>query len=79
MRTARERYSSLDEQILARIEASKIWDKDAKSEDFQLRVAANGSVLINLKTSRAYLIYDDASEMLELHDMQELFPLDPAK
>ena len=34
----------------------------------------NGSVLINLKTGQAYLIYDEHSEMQELRDMKELFP-----
>jgi hypothetical protein len=41
---------ALDDEILARIRAAKAWDKDAKPEDFQLRAAENGSVLINLKT-----------------------------
>jgi hypothetical protein len=62
---------SLDDEILARIRAAKVWDKDAKLEDFQLNVAGNGSVLINLKTRRAQLIYDEESE---LRDWQELFP-----
>ena len=42
--------------------------------DFQLRVAANGSVLINLKTRRAYLIYDEDSVLQDLRDLEELFP-----
>ena len=62
---------SLDEEILARIRAAKVWDKDAKLEDFQLHAAGNGSVLINLKTRRAQLIYDEESV---LQDWQELFP-----
>jgi hypothetical protein len=62
---------SLDDEILAHIRAAKAWDKDAKTEDFQLNVAGNGSVLINLKTRRAHLIYDEYSE---LRDWQELFP-----
>jgi hypothetical protein len=62
---------SMDDEILARIRAAKVWDKDAKLEDFQLNVAGNGSVLINLKTRRAQLIYDEESE---LRDWQELFP-----
>ena len=61
----------MDDEILARVRAAKVWDKDAKLEDFQLRVAENGSVLINLKTRRAQLIYDEDSV---LHDLQELFP-----
>jgi hypothetical protein len=62
---------ALDDEILARVQAAKAWDKDTKLEDFQLNVAANGSVLVNLKTKRAYLIYDEDSE---LSDMRELFP-----
>ena len=61
---------SLDDEILAHIRAAKAWE-DAKTEDFQLNVAGNGSVLINLKTRRAHLIYDEYSE---LRDWQELFP-----
>ena len=67
-------YSALDDQIFACIEAAKTLDKDAKLEDFQLRVVANDLVLINLKTSRAYLLYDEDSERPELRDMEELFP-----
>ena len=59
----------LDEEILARVTAAKSWDKNAKLTDFQLKVAENGSVLINLKTSRAQLIYDEDSE---LHDLEDL-------
>ena len=62
---------SLEDEITARIRAAKAWDKDAKPEDFQLDVSENGSVLINLKTRRAQLIYDEHSE---LRDLQELFP-----
>lgn len=65
---------SLDDEIFARIRAVQVLDKGTKLEDFQLRVAANGSVLVNLKTSRAYLIYDEDSERPELRDLRELFP-----
>jgi len=65
------RIVSLDEEILARIRAAKVWDKDAKISDFQLHAAGNGSVLVNLKTGRAQLIYDEESD---LRDWQELFP-----
>jgi hypothetical protein len=68
------RIVSLDDEILARIRAAQALDKNIKLEDFQLRVAANGSVLVNLKTRRAYLIYDEFSEMRDTHDLQELFP-----
>jgi hypothetical protein len=61
----------LDDEILARIRAAKVWDKDAKLEDFQMRGHENGLVLINLKTRRAQLLYDQDSE---LHDWKDLFP-----
>jgi hypothetical protein len=70
-RLFKEYVMSLNNEILARIRAARAWDKDARPEDFQLRAAENGSVLINLKTRRAQLIYDEDSE---LRDMQELFP-----
>ena len=60
----------LDKEILARIKAAKAWDKDSVISDFQLKPAKNGSVLINLKTRRAQLLYDDDSE---LHDLEALF------
>ena len=69
---------SLDDEILARIRAVQAVDNTAKLEDFQLRVAANGSVLVNLTTRRAYLIYDEFSELVELHDWEELFQPDSA-
>ena len=59
----------LEEEILARIRAAKAWDKTAKLTDFQLKAAENGSILINLKTRRAQLIYDDESE---LHDLEKV-------
>ena len=59
----------LDEEILARIQASKLWDKTSNASDFQIKVGENGTVLINLKTGRAQLLYDDQSE---LHDLEEL-------
>jgi hypothetical protein len=63
----------LGDEILARIRAAKAWDKDLKLSDFQLKAAENGSVLINLKTRRAQLIYDDDSE---LHDLNDLHIMD---
>ena|ERR1700722_1178567 len=66
-----ERAVLLDEEILARVRAAKVWDKDSRLEDFQIRAHENGLVLINLKTGRAQLLYDEDSE---LHDWQVLFP-----
>lgn len=59
----------LDEEIAARIRASKLWDKNSDIGDFQVRTGKNGAVLINLKTGRAQLLYDEDSE---LHDLEEL-------
>ena len=64
-------FMDIDQEILARIRAAKAWDKDAKLEDFQIKAAGNGYVLINLKSRRAQLIYDELSE---LHDLEQLFP-----
>ena len=61
----------LNDEILSRIRAAKTWDKKAEPGDFQLRVAENGSVLVNLRTGRAQLLYDDDSK---LHDIADLFP-----
>jgi hypothetical protein len=66
-------YCSLDDQIFACIEAAKTWDKDAKLEDFQLRVVASDLVLIHLKTSRAYVINDEASDPPDLQEVHERF------
>ena len=59
----------LDQEIISRIHASKLWDKTSEVSDFQIKVAENGTVLINLKTRRAQLLYDDESE---LHDLEDL-------
>ena len=61
----------IDDEIMARIRAAKAWDKEARLEDFQIKAAENGIVLINLKTGRAQLLYDEDSE---LHDLDQLFP-----
>jgi hypothetical protein len=61
----------IDKEILARIHASKSWDRDSKLEDFQIRAADNGYVLVNIRTGRAQLLYDEDSE---LHDLEQLFP-----
>jgi len=66
----------LEEEILARVRAAKAWDKSAELTDFQLKAAENGSVLINLKTRRAQLIYDDESE---LHDIEQVLGPDGPK
>jgi hypothetical protein len=59
----------LEQEILARIGAAKSLAPDAKVEDFQIRAGENGTVLINLKTGKAQLVYDDDSE---LHDLKDL-------
>jgi hypothetical protein len=49
-------------KIGAEIRKAKRWDHDAHITDFQVRVAKEGAVLINLKTSEAVLIQADASD-----------------
>ncbi len=61
----------LEAELLARIRAAGSWEKTSKIEDFQLVASENGSVLVNLKTRRAQLIYDDDSD---LHDLNDLLP-----
>ena len=65
------RSVDIDQEILARVRAAQVWDKTTKLEDFQIRAGDNGYVLVNIKTGRAQLIYDDDSE---LHDLEQLFP-----
>ena len=60
---------NLDEELLARIKAACSLDKVTHAADFQLRAGSNGSVLINLRTGKAQLIYDEESE---LHDIEDL-------
>ena len=61
----------IDDEIKARVRAAKIWDSDARLEDFQIKVAGQGYVLVNLKTGQAQLIFDNDSD---LKDFRELFP-----
>jgi len=61
----------LEDEIISRIRAAQSWDKGSKIDDFQFRAFDNGSVLVNIKTGKAQLIYDDASV---LHDLDDLFP-----
>jgi hypothetical protein len=58
-------YPSLDDQILACIEAARISDEAAKMEDFQLRVVANDLVLFNLKTGNSFVLYDVDNDPIE--------------
>jgi hypothetical protein len=59
----------LDDEIHSRIRSAKSLSPGVKDEDFQIRAGENGSVLINLKTGKAQLVYDDDSE---LHDLEDL-------
>ncbi len=59
----------LNEELLLRIKAACSLDKNTSDSDFQIRAGENGSVLINLRTGRADLIYDDESD---LHDFEDL-------
>ena len=74
MGTASGPFSSVDDQIFACIEAAKTWDKDAKIEDFQLRVVENELVLVHLKSRRTYIIKDEESDLPDLEEVQERFP-----
>jgi hypothetical protein len=67
---------SLDDEILARIRAAKVWDKDSMLKDFQLRADANGLVLINLKTGRSQIISDEDSSMSDWKDLMIFFNQD---
>ena len=59
----------LEDEILTRIRSAKVGTRAAELTDFQFRAGENGSVLINLKTGRAQLIYDEDSN---LHDLEDL-------
>ena len=59
----------LDDEILARIKAAISLNPTTKVEDYQVRVAENGTVLVNLKTSKAQLVYDDHSKLSDLEDL----------
>src|SRR4051812_17859345 len=59
----------IDREILARIRSAIALDHQSKATDFQVRAGQTGSVLINLRTGKAQLIYDDLSP---LHDGEDL-------
>ena len=59
----------IDSEILARIKSAIALDHKSKLTDFQVRAGETGSVLINLRTGQAHLIYDDLSP---LHDGEDL-------
>ena len=59
----------IDGEILARIKSAIALDKNSKAADFQVRAGETGSVLINLRTGRAELIYDDLSPLRDAADL----------
>ena len=59
----------LEEELLARVQAAHSLDKAITLENFQVRAGQSGSVLINLKTGKSFLIFDDDSP---LGDFREL-------
>ena len=61
--------TGLDSEILARIRAAISLNEESKFSDFQVRVGKNGSVLVNMKTGRTQVIYDELSV---LHDLEDL-------
>jgi hypothetical protein len=66
---SKEADMDLDQELLARIRAAASLKPGVKVRDFQVRAGENGSVLINLKTGKAELVYDDDSD---LHDLEDL-------
>jgi hypothetical protein len=67
MRTQKP-YPSLDDQILACIEASKNLEEAATLDDFQLRTVGTDLILVNLKTSQSFALYDTDNEPLDQDD-----------
>jgi hypothetical protein len=65
------RVMDIEDEIVARIRAEKVRNKDAQLGDFQIKASRDGYLLINLKTKHTQLIRD---EFDELHDMEQLFP-----
>ncbi len=61
----------LEEELLARVRAAHSFDNAISLSHFQVRAGQSGSVLINLKTGKSYLIFDDDSP---LEDFRELLP-----
>ena len=59
----------IDSEILARIRSAIALDQKSKATDFQVRAGETGSVLINLRTGRAQLIYDDISPLRDADDL----------
>jgi hypothetical protein len=59
----------LDREILDRIKSITSGDKATTEKDFQIRAGKNGTVLINRRTGRAQIVYDDESP---LHDVEDL-------
>ena len=56
----------IEDEIVQRVRAA-----GANLDDFQIKAGENGYVLINLKTGRAELIFDEFSK---LSDLKQLFP-----
>ena len=65
---------TLDDEILSRIRAAMKLDQRIQPSDFQLRAAGNGSVLINRKTGKAQLIYDEDSDLQDIQDLLAVRP-----
>jgi len=55
----------LDEELLRRIKSACALDKLSTEHDFQIRAGENGTVLINLRTGKAQIIYDDDSKLTD--------------
>ena len=53
----------LNQELIARIESACARDKLTTKRDFQIRAGENGTVLINLRTGKADIIFDDDSKL----------------
>jgi hypothetical protein len=62
---------SLSDEIKARVRRAKAKDKTIRLSDFQVRAAEKGVALINLKTSKAELIFDDTDPFAPDEDIAQ--------
>jgi hypothetical protein len=53
----------LNQELVARIKSACALDKLTTERDFQIRAGENGTVLINLRTGKADIIFDDDSKL----------------
>ena len=63
----REPPMDLDQEILSRIKSICALDKATTTRDFQIRAGENGSVLINLRTGKAEIIFWPVTRIRKIH------------